>query len=348
MPTLALKTETAHLLFQSGRFEVLLGPPGSGKTRLLRILAGLHARAGARAYAGGVEVTRLSPFERGVRYVAPDGAPYPGRTVRENLEAPAVPDAHERARHAAELFGLASVHDERADCADALTRRLLALAKAAVSGAGAVLLDDPFAALVPADRDRLVEVIGTALLARERIVVVATASAHVAELLGGGLHVLDAGAVLQRGTVAGVQAEPLDERVAGLVHAGMPVWPARVLRDAARGPVLRLDGDLLLPLPAAWERLAPGPYRVGVPARALQCARRRDGDVEMAATVEHTGASDGSVRARVLGCEVTVGLGGAAPPPSAFSLWFDPNDALLFSPQGRTLRLDRRPVAGRA
>ena len=50
--------------FPTGRLSVLAGPSGSGKSSLLRALAGLQRPSAGRIVVGGVDVTRLRPGGR--------------------------------------------------------------------------------------------------------------------------------------------------------------------------------------------------------------------------------------------------------------------------------------------
>lgn len=70
----------------SGRYAVLMGKTGCGKTSVLECLAGLRQPAAGRILLGGRDVTRLRPAERGVGYVPQDGALFSTMTVRDNLQ----------------------------------------------------------------------------------------------------------------------------------------------------------------------------------------------------------------------------------------------------------------------
>lgn len=345
MATLALKNPAAHLLFQSGRIEVVLGPPGSGKSKLLRLLAGLESEALARVYAAGVEVTALDPAHRRIRYVAPAGVAYPGLSVLDNLLLGLDSRAVEgRAREAAARFGLTDLLGARADVADADVRQRMALAKAAASGASAVLLDQPFAAFDSLRQAWVRRAVQAAFVGRDRIVVVATNCPREAACLGGGLHVVSAGSVLQRGTLRGVMAAPANELVATLVFSPpLSIWPVMLVTDATLGRVVQLSDRLVVPAPAAWQELVPGPYRLGIPAHRVHPERRHAADIELRGEVVRVEAIAGqlAVTARVDGRELAF-VGAARPDPrQPLALFTSLPDLLVFSPQGRTVRLAR-------
>ncbi|MEZ5962969.1 MAG: ATP-binding cassette domain-containing protein [Planctomycetota bacterium] len=341
--TLALKTESAHLLFQSGRMEVLIGPPASGKSRLLRLLAGLATQADARVYAGGVEVTGSTPLQRGVRYVAPGGVVYPGCSVLDNLLlAAGSADPEGRARRAAHEFGLDDVLHAPADRLPPAVRQRVAFAKASSSTASAVLLDEPFAAFDSLAHNSVRELLRTAFVARERIVAVATGSPIEAAGLGGGLHVVDDRAVLQRGALRSIMAAPASERVARIVFGpGLSVWPVMLVKDVTLGRLVQLGDRLVVPAPTAWDALPPGSYRLGIPAHRVRLARRHAADVELRAEVARVDAAGGQllVTVRTERREIAFASRTRFAVRQPVVLYVTLADALVFSSHGRALPL---------
>src|SRR5438128_2730155 len=68
-----------------GRYAVLMGKTGSGKTTVLEAVAGLRRPAAGRILLGDRDVTGLDPADRDVGYVPQDGALFRTMTVRQNL-----------------------------------------------------------------------------------------------------------------------------------------------------------------------------------------------------------------------------------------------------------------------
>src|SRR6266478_4237696 len=68
-----------------GESLVLLGASGSGKTTILRIIAGLEMPDSGRVVLHGVDVTDLPARERGVGVIFQNYALFPRMTVEQNI-----------------------------------------------------------------------------------------------------------------------------------------------------------------------------------------------------------------------------------------------------------------------
>lgn len=69
----------------TGRYAVLMGKTGSGKTTLVEAICGLRRVRSGRIVLLDRDVTRLKAADRGVGYVPQDLALFPTMTVREHL-----------------------------------------------------------------------------------------------------------------------------------------------------------------------------------------------------------------------------------------------------------------------
>ncbi len=68
-----------------GRYGLLVGKSGCGKTTVLEAICGLREADSGKIFLGDDEVTSFRPGERGVGYVPQDGALFPTLTIREQL-----------------------------------------------------------------------------------------------------------------------------------------------------------------------------------------------------------------------------------------------------------------------
>ncbi|MCX4760927.1 ATP-binding cassette domain-containing protein [Streptomyces sp. NBC_01275] len=128
---------------------VLLGRNGSGRTTVLRALAGAVPLSGGAVVWDGTEVTRMPAFERarrGLCLVPERRAVFGSLTVRENLEL-AGPDCDSVLAAYPQLRPLLA---RRAGTLSGGEQRMLALSRALRAHARVVLVDEPAQGMSPA------------------------------------------------------------------------------------------------------------------------------------------------------------------------------------------------------
>jgi len=142
-----------------GHIFGLLGPNGSGETTMIRILCGVLAPTGGRAWVGGHDVGRdPEKVKRAIGYVSQKFSLYPDLTVRENLDfygdAYEVPPATatDRKRNLVELCGLDGREEQRSDSLSGGLKQRLALACALIHQPRILFLDEPTAGVDPVAR----------------------------------------------------------------------------------------------------------------------------------------------------------------------------------------------------
>lgn len=69
----------------TGKYAVLMGKTGSGKTSILESICGLRRIQGGQIKLAGREVAHLKPAARGIGYVPQDGALFQTMKVRDHL-----------------------------------------------------------------------------------------------------------------------------------------------------------------------------------------------------------------------------------------------------------------------
>jgi ABC-type sugar transport system ATPase subunit len=70
----------------TGKYGVLMGPTGCGKTSILEAICGLRPLHSGSIFLGETQIDRLPPAARGIGYVPQDVALFPTLTVRQHLE----------------------------------------------------------------------------------------------------------------------------------------------------------------------------------------------------------------------------------------------------------------------
>src|SRR3954452_16025102 len=76
------------LTLESGTLSVLLGPTLSGKTSIMRLLAGLDRPTSGRVLVDGKDVTGFDVRQRSVAMVYQQFINYPSLSVYENIASP--------------------------------------------------------------------------------------------------------------------------------------------------------------------------------------------------------------------------------------------------------------------
>lgn len=134
----------------AGEALVLTGANGSGKTSLLRLMAGLAAPAAGRIAWDGADVGE-DPARHAARlhYVGHADALKPALTAAENLRFWTALRGGGAVEAALARFGLAGLADAPARFLSAGQRRRLALARIAAAPAALWLLDEPTVSLDP-------------------------------------------------------------------------------------------------------------------------------------------------------------------------------------------------------
>ncbi|MGB8166603.1 MAG: ATP-binding cassette domain-containing protein [Chthoniobacteraceae bacterium] len=153
--------ENVTFTVPTGRYGVLMGRTGSGKTTILEIICGLRRPSAGRVCLGDRDVTALAPGERGIGYVPQDGALFPTMTVREqlgfalHLRHRATAEIALRVAELADELGLTPLLDRRPDGLSGGERQRVALGRALAARPAVLILDEPLSALDEELRDDL-------------------------------------------------------------------------------------------------------------------------------------------------------------------------------------------------
>lgn len=81
----AFALREVNLTIPTGRYCVLMGKTGCGKTSVIEAIAGLRSIASGRIVLDQRDVTDWPPGARGIGYVPQDGALFPTMTIRDQL-----------------------------------------------------------------------------------------------------------------------------------------------------------------------------------------------------------------------------------------------------------------------
>ncbi len=148
-----------------GASFALIGPSGAGKSTLIALIAGFERPLAGRVLIGGRDVTDAPPAERPVTTLFQEHNLFPHLTVARNLGLGIDPglrlDAADwkRVDAALERVGLGGMGARLPRQLSGGERQRVALARSLVRRRPVLLLDEPFAALGPALRFEMLDLV---------------------------------------------------------------------------------------------------------------------------------------------------------------------------------------------
>lgn len=222
----------ADLTLPGKGVTALFGHSGSGKTSLLRAIAGLERHSGAYLEVNGQVWQDVGTFvpthQRPLGYVFQEASLFPHLSVAGNLEfgLRRIPAAQRRVHldQAVALLGLASLLQRRPDTLSGGERQRVAIARALLTSPRLLLMDEPLAAL---DSRRKAEILPYLARLRSELhipVLYVSHSPDEVARLADHLVLLEAGQVLASGplnqTLARLDLALAREDDAGVVVEG--------------------------------------------------------------------------------------------------------------------------------
>ncbi|WP_298917318.1 ABC transporter ATP-binding protein [uncultured Roseobacter sp.] len=275
---------------QKGTMNVLLGPTLSGKTSLMRLMAGLDVPATGRVIWNGEDVTGMRVQDRKVAMVYQQFINYPSMTVYDNIASPmrllgqSRAEIDKQVRETAELMKLEGMLDRKPLELSGGQQQRCALARALVKNAGLVLLDEPLANLDYKLREELRAEIPKIFEKSGSIFVYATTEPEEALLLGGNTAALWEGKVTQFGLTPSVYRKPVNATTARVFSDP----PMNFLKISKKGNMLSFGDQQSIPAVAAAAQLADGTYTAGFRPNHLELSPHVAGTMAFNTTLSVT------------------------------------------------------------
>lgn len=278
------------LVFEPGTLNILLGPTLSGKTTLMRLMAGLEQPTAGTVHFGGKDVTGVAVQKRNAAMVYQQFINYPNLTVFENIASPmriakvGEAEIKKRVAKVASLLKLENMLTRSPNELSGGQQQRTALARALVKGADLVLLDEPLANLDYKLREELREELPRIFSETGAIFVYATTEPSEALLLGGHTATLHEGKVTQFGSTIDVFTRPEN------------LITAKTLSDPPLNtlPVVKLNGRMLykshveVPVIGKLPQLADDDYTIAFRPHNLYLKQTKDTDISVKAKVAVT------------------------------------------------------------
>jgi putative spermidine/putrescine transport system ATP-binding protein len=208
-----------------GETIVLLGASGSGKTTILRILAGLETLDGGQIFLHGKDVTNLPARERGVGVIFQSYALFPKMSVEQNiayglrLRGKSKQEISETVSELIELVHLEEHLKKYPSQLSGGQQQRVAIARALAYKPEILLFDEPFSALDAQIRARLRSEIRALLKHINVPSIFITHDQEEALELGDRIAVLNESRIEQIGTPFDVYNKPETEYVAKFLGA---------------------------------------------------------------------------------------------------------------------------------
>ena len=220
--------EPTTLEVAEGVRHVLVGPSGCGKSTLLRLITGLIRPDTGRVLLQDEPVTEATArrIRHRVGYVIQDGGLFPHLTAAENVSLLARELGWEKGRIDARINELSALVRFPADGLQRFPlqlsggqRQRVGLMRALMLDPPVLLMDEPLGALDPLIRARLQQDLRDIFTRLRKTVVVVTHDMGEAAFLGDRISVMEAGRIVQTGTLRELLDHPADPYVTEFISA---------------------------------------------------------------------------------------------------------------------------------
>lgn len=195
----------------AGEILALLGPSGSGKSSLLRAVAGLEAVTRGEVRIWGEDMAGVPVHKRGCGMVFQDGQLFPHRTVGGNVAYGLERTGRTRRQIADEvlawldLVGLAGFADRTITTLSGGQAQRVALARSLARRTGLLLLDEPLSALDRSLREELAAELRHIMTAANSAGVYVTHDHEEAFTVADRIALVEDGLIVASGTAAEIR-----------------------------------------------------------------------------------------------------------------------------------------------
>lgn len=240
-----------NLKVRDKEFVVLLGPEGSGKSTILRMIAGLEGITEGKLYIDDILLNDVELKNRDIAMVFPNFMLIPHKTVYDNmafglrLRKIAEPEIDSRVRDAAEMLGISGLLSNKLKALPLMQHLRTALGRAIVRNPKVILLDDPLAKL---DADQRIQMRTEIIMLQNRFAttfIYASRDQEEATTIGSRIAVMNDGCIQQADTPKKLYDEPSNMFVAGYIGKPQMNFFRSVLNEGDRHLYVELGGQMI-------------------------------------------------------------------------------------------------------
>lgn len=333
--------KSTSLILKPGHFNVLLGATGSGKTSLIKLMAGLDKLTSGEIFMDGKDVTKLSTQKRNISLVHQFFVNYSHLSVFENIASPlrvagmAKSEIQDRVAEAAKILRLEDFLQRRPNELSGGQQQRTALARAIAKESNAVFLDEPLANLDYKLREELRDQLPELFAGRGAVVVYATSEPEEALLLGGHTALMEDGNVTQFGPTVEIYHKPHDLESAR-VFSNPPINVAEVKK---KNDVVHLGKHASWNLKGPAAGLSDGTYTLAIRPNHVAPVKSAKNSVEITGQVQITELSGSESSAHFVAGDINwVSLAPGVHPYSIgqeHKFYLDPAECFYFTPDGK-------------
>jgi len=246
------------LEIKDGEFLAIMGPPGSGKTSTLKMIAGIESPSSGEIFFDDKPMERIAPNRRNVAMVFETYALYPHLSVFDNIAFPlrsarrgvrySNEEINKRVRDIADLLEISMLLEKKPAHLSGGQRQRVGLGRALVRNPVVSLFDEPIAHLDARLRYRLMGDLKRIQIERKATILYATPDYFEAIAIADRVVALFGGEMKQIGTPMEIIKHPASAEVARFV--GDPptnLLLARVVRHDDRLWFKVFENDILVP-----------------------------------------------------------------------------------------------------
>jgi len=171
---------SADFQIEEGSKVALIGPSGGGKSTLLSALAGFTDAVAGQIICNGVEITNLPPAKRPVTLLFQDHNLFPHLTAEQNIGLGLKPnlklndEQKQVVQTALSRVGLSGYGGKRPSELSGGQQQRVAIARALLRDKPILLLDEPFAALGPALKHEMLDLVAEIVAATNTTLLMVT------------------------------------------------------------------------------------------------------------------------------------------------------------------------------